>query len=940
MDLANRWAFSPLKDLGAADWRQKNPTFDGRGVTVAVLDGFVDFLLPEMQVATGLDGKPTRKVVDVLNSMDPLEPESSFPVWVVMPARAAAPGGKISYAGEAWAVPGSGPYRIGSFDICLFAPYVVKYFRDVLDRPGLTTSADKPLGVLWDDATGDVWVDTNQNLSFADEKPVRDFAKRYDYALLGRDDPDTPVRETIPIAIQTSPRDHAVALNFGMFGHGTMVAGSAVASRGAEGRFNGVAPGARLVSLFEGSTTGGMIEGLIRAFRDPRIDVIVLEQNVYIAMPYVLNDGRFTVTEICSRLIEKYGKPFLVPANNAPGLNTTIEHGMARNGFGVGAYESRENFYAARAIRVYHDDNLHWVGSWGPSGNGALQPDILSPSEVLTTYPASRPGDDGLKGVFEFAPGYAMCGGTSCATPVAGGAMALLLSGAKQSGLKPDAADLYRAVTGSARFLSNLGAYRQGNGLIQVGAAWELLRRGGEASAGEIESRGPVKTVLSGWLDPPGRGPGLYEREGWKADDRGERRIVLTRTSGPASPQSFRVKWIGNDGTFSSADAVLLPLREPVELSVAISPKEAGVHSALMSLEAPGAPGPAHRLMATVVAAERFTAENKYTVKREIRAPRPGATEVFFDVPEGVDAFKVELRAPKETVRMSVYPPDSREDSVYQQPKDDVQVRTIAHPAPGVWGVVLMDMRDAFKFDETRPSTLAPTDVTLSASIIGVSLTPPPVAPEGSTGVREISLGVKNRLAAFTGAIASYPLATLRQERASVAARQQRVFDIAVPKGTQRLIAEVGELSIPDAELDLYLFDCTGKSCEPRRARVTAGSRGPVSLDAPAPGAWKLVVDAPRLPGAGPVDFTFSEYFLDPKLGSVTVADAFDPASPTPPGTPARTCGSPDSRRPGGSSARFSPPPAKASPRPARSAASTSPASRTGKSARTRSLWG
>ena len=61
---------------------------------------------------------------------------------------------------------------------------------------------------------------------------------------------------------------------------------------------------------------------------------------------------------------------------------------------------------------------------------------------------------------------------------------------------------------------------------------------------------------------------------------------------------------------------------------------------------------------------------------------------------------------------------------------------------------------------------------------------------------------------------------------------------------------------------------------------MTAGSRGPVSLDAPAPGVWKLVVDAPRLPGAGPVDFTFSEYFLDPKLGSVTAADAFDPREP------------------------------------------------------------
>ena len=36
-----------------------------------------------------------------------------------------------------------------------------------------------------------------------------------------------------------------------------------------------------------------MIESMIRWFRDPRVDVVLLEQNVYIAMPYVISDGRF-----------------------------------------------------------------------------------------------------------------------------------------------------------------------------------------------------------------------------------------------------------------------------------------------------------------------------------------------------------------------------------------------------------------------------------------------------------------------------------------------------------------------------------------------------------------------------------------------------------------------------------------------------------------------
>ena len=870
-DLTMRPIYSPLKDLGADRWREEHPTFDGRGVTVAVLDGNVDFLLPELQVAMTADGQPRRKVIDVLNSMDPLEPEDEFPHWISMRDRVSAAGTDASYAGETWRLPRPGTYAIGILDFCRWAPYVQAYFRIAMDRPGLSTSIDRPIGVLWDEGSGDVWIDVNQDHSFADEKPIRDFHEHYDYALLGVDDPDTPVRETIPLVVQTDRDQRFLAVNPGMYGHSTMVSGSLLASRGETGRFNGVAPGARLVSIFEGSTTHGMIEGIIRAFRDPRVDVVLLEQNVYIAMPYVIGDGRFTVTVICSRLIDRYKKPFLSPANNSPGLNTVEEHGLAGWSFGVGAYESRENFLANRAVRVYEEDNLHWVGSFGPSGNGALQPDILAPSEVLTTYPASRSADDeGLKGVFGFPPGYAMCGGTSCATPIAAGAISLLLSGAKQSGVAWTPASLYGAVTGTARHLSNMPAYRQGNGLIQVGAAWESLRR---RAAGppppDVRLRGPVKTILSGWLDPPDSGPGIYEREGWKPGQTGERRVVLRRSSGPAGAESFRLRWIGNDGSFSAPDTVSLPRDRDVEVPVRVATRDPGVHSALLSLERAGSPDPVARWMAVVVAAEELTAENKFTVSKELRAPRPGAVEAFFRVPPGVDAVKFELRAPKETVRMVVYPPDSREDTVFQVSKDDVQVRTLADPEPGVWAVVLHDMHDAFKFDEKRPSTLPRTPVTLTASVLGARLEHPKEEPV-SGSPREMHLSAKNLYAAFKGAVASLPLASVSEKLVSLSPRGQAVVDIAVPKGAQRLMVRV-DGGPGSGDVDLYLFDCTGESCEPARARVGPGGEEALSLDGPAPGAWKAVIDAARI--SRPVTLTYRDFLVDPALGALTVAD-------------------------------------------------------------------
>jgi hypothetical protein len=880
-EFTDRAVYSPLSDMGGADWAKANPTYDGRGVTIAVLDGNLDFLLPEFQVATTLDGKPTRKVIDMLNGMDPRDPEWDYPHWIAMTSRVSPKGGRLRWAGETFQAPRAGSFRIGVFDPCRFSPYVVDYFRQVIARPELGGTLDRPIAVLWDPKSGEVWVDVDQDLDFKDETPLTDFAKRFEYGLLGKDDPDTPLREAIAFVVQTDPRFPGfVALNFAHYGHSTMVSGAAAGSRGTAGRFDGVAPGARLISLFQGATTHGAMESLIRVFRDPRVDVIVFEESVMLAMPYTLNDGRFTMSVLCGRLIEKYKKPLFIPANNAPGLNTTIEHGNAPFAFGVGAYESRENFLQNRAVNVRHEDNLHWVGSWGPSGNGALQPDILASSEVLTTHPGTR-YEPGLKGVYDFAPGYAMCGGTSCAAPVAAGAAARLLSGARQAGFGFDPQQLYRAMTASARFIANIPAYRQGNGLIQIGAAWQLLKPPGVAAPPSIETVAPVKTVLSPWLSPPDAGPGIYEREGWAPGQKGERTITFTRTSGDPAPATYSVRWTGNDGTFSSAGTVTLPLNQPVSFTVAVAPESPGVHSALLSLHAQGRTDPAslvHRTMNTVVAAERFETSSGYAISKDVRVDRPGATELFFDVPAGVDVFRLEIRAPKDTIFCNLFPPDAREIFVYDLPKEGLQTISMSNPTPGVWAAVLPNRYDAFTFDETRASPLPPTSVSLSASLIGMNVQVPLVENASTGQAREIQVAARNRFAGFQGGIGSYPLASFGEVESRVAPREQKLFDIAVPRGTTQLLVELAD--VPEgADLDLYLFDCTGKSCETRRVRVGPDSRESISVSSPSPGSWKLVVDAARVP-AGGAAFKLRDYFLDPTLGSLAAADAVERRDP------------------------------------------------------------
>lgn len=275
-DYPLRHPYSPLKDIAAADLLAQTPTYDGRGVTIALLDGNPDLLLPEFQTAYTLDGKRVPKIADFLNVTDPRDDADLNPQWVNMMTEVEPDNGKITYQGKTFTVPGPfvyrRKYRIGLFDERRFNhPSNAAYIDQDVDRNGNPKGDDGLFGVLWHEGTGEVWVDTNRNLSFADEKPMMDYIKRQDVGVFGKDDPKTPVRESIGFAVQTDPVNKFVSINLGIYQHATEIMGSVVGNKEPGGRVAGVAPGARLVSIFYGvSNLHGALEGLIRAFRHRR----------------------------------------------------------------------------------------------------------------------------------------------------------------------------------------------------------------------------------------------------------------------------------------------------------------------------------------------------------------------------------------------------------------------------------------------------------------------------------------------------------------------------------------------------------------------------------------------------------------------------------------------------------------------------------------------
>ena len=104
--------------------------------------------------------------------------------------------------------------------------------------------------MLWDAATNQVWVDTNQNNSFADQTAMTDYKVNFDVQYFGTDNPATAIAErdavrrpdaTASTSSSTSASSPAA--------HGSHVAGIAAGNSLFGGQMSGAAPGAKVVSV-------------------------------------------------------------------------------------------------------------------------------------------------------------------------------------------------------------------------------------------------------------------------------------------------------------------------------------------------------------------------------------------------------------------------------------------------------------------------------------------------------------------------------------------------------------------------------------------------------------------------------------------------------------------------------------------------------------------
>jgi hypothetical protein len=128
-----------------------------------------------------------------------------------------------------------------------------------------------------------------------------------------------------------------------------------------------------------------------------------------------------------------------------------------------------------------------------------------------------------------------------------------------------------------------------------------------------------------------------------------------------------------------------------------------------------------------------------------------------------------------------------------------------------------------------------------------------------------------NRMGAFPGAAMSVAMGSARRDRAQLRETQQRMYDVDVPAGSTALVARVRGVTAA-ADLDLYLFDCSGKECVASRADGDMLGDESVMVQNPAAGKWKVVVDAFNTDSLG-AWFEYEDVVLNPAYGFVAVTD-------------------------------------------------------------------
>ncbi|WP_345207019.1 S8 family serine peptidase [Fodinibacter luteus] len=866
--------YMPTRDTGSVAFKQANPTWDGRGVTIGVIDSGVDLDHPALQETSTGD----RKIVDWVTSTHPaLEGDGS---WLRMTTTVTGPTFTVTGEDGTWTAPDAGSYRFNRVAESISS-------RDEaagdFNRDGDTTDR---WGVLYDEETHDIWVDANLDRTFSDDERMRPYEEQFDIGRFGTDDPKTPVAESMPfvveyredVAYSSSARADYVSIGIVQAAHGTHVAGIAAGHGLFGGAMDGQAPGAQVVSSRACSWGGGctavaLTDGMVDLVENRGVDVV----NMSIGGLPALNDGNNARARLYDALIDGGVQLVISAGNSGPGINTIGDPSVASKVVSVGSSITKETWLANYGSQVSTPLTLHNYSSRGPREDGGFKPNVMAPGSAISSVPTWQLGSPVPEAGYSLPPGYAMFNGTSMAAPQTAGGVALLLSAAAAKGVDVTPRQIRDSLYSSADFVEGVEAIGQGAGQVDVPGAWKLL--GARPSAQDISVAAPVCTPISDYLATPDVGTGVYNRcaaaDGGQVSGESRTYVVkATRTSGKGGRVAHTLRLVGNDGTFSlPTTSRPMPKGGAVDIPVKARTSVPGVHSAILEIDDPATPVVDQRVMLTVVLSTDLVAPS-YATTASGTVERNLTRKLFVTVPPGTKALQVNLSGVggSNQVRWIAnnpygVPVESTSSLAcftnFSAPSCNSASRAYSIPLPGVWELEVEARR-------TSPSLANPYELT--AAVQGVTVDPASQTLASVTAGEPtpVSWTVANDFGSVSAAALGGTLGSAVSQRRTIADAALSEFTVVVPEGAERLTARIGRTSDLGADLDLFVRTASGTLVG---QSADGDSEESVTITKPAAGTYRVQVDGYSVP-AGTTEYDYLDVFVSPALGTLTTDDA------------------------------------------------------------------
>jgi subtilisin family serine protease len=655
--------------VAAFEFVKKHPEWDGRGTAVAVLDTGVDMSVPGLAVTSTGE-------VKVVEARD-------FTGQGAIRLRKPK---VVSERGEqVFVLDGT---ALAGYDRLNPRPPLESVTMGVLDERRFRNSSvsdvnfngslDDRFSMIMGTVTEGnasrtlLWVDVDADGRIDDEKPNEDYSIShvpFFFAAAGRDDS----RVSMAIAPELVPQRQEVLLHFADGSHGSHVAGIATGFRlfGKDG-YNGIAPGARVLSLKIGDNTlsGGstVSESMKKALEFAGDWSNEHNTPVAVNVSYGIGteaEGKTEIDRIADQVLRKY--PLLSMAtsagNSGPGLSSVGTPAGATLAFSAGALLTRENARSLYGASIKKDVIFYFSSRGGELG----KPDGLAPGVAASQVPPWE--------------GWIVMRGTSMASPQAAGCLALLASAAVHQSppLKFNGGLLARALRNSGRPLPEHSLVDQGAGVINVPDAWESVKKLASRTHADIvagyEVSGECPTC------PDGSARTAFFRAGTYLPARPEAVSFtvtpLLMSQVPPEPKENFFETVdltveGGDWIEPAGSSMVFRKSGSVSLDVFLDPKaikEPGVHAALIrgtSRETGRSKASTlFELWAVAVVPYVFDITSGLTRSFEDRTMAPGDVHRYFlRVPEGAASMRVDLSPVKgkyTSSSLALFDPDGRE---------------------------------------------------------------------------------------------------------------------------------------------------------------------------------------------------------------------------------------------------------------------------------------